>query len=108
MPLPNNAGGVTRQLAVNVLNPNAVMKQYFKAPEILSHEAEEGDAKVAAMDMVNYRGNAARRMEGLYRTGVEEGTGHTFPKMVDYIHGIDGMTPEQIDVGSRAAWYQTN
>lgn len=106
MPLPNNAGGVTRQLAVNVLNPNAVMKQYFKAPEISATKLE-ADAKVAAMDMVNDPGNAARRMEGLYRTGVEEGTGHTFPKMVDYIHGIDGMTPEQIDVGSRAAWYQS-
>ena len=102
MPLPGNASGMTRQWAEKAYNPNAVLNEYAKGTYGVG--TPQAEASIAANEMINNPANANRRMEGLFRTGVEEGTGHVFPKMVDYKEAVAALTPGQRDNFSWAAW----
>ena len=104
MPLPNDAGGMTRQWATNAYNPNAVGNEYAKG---VAGSTAEADAMIANNEMINNPANSNRRMEALFRTGVEDGTAHTFPKIVDYKAAADALTPGQQELASYAAWYKS-
>ena len=103
MPLPNDAGGLSRRLAVNAYNPNAVMNEVVKSP-LVSPNPGEAAARVAANEMINNPANAQRRMEGLFRSGVEDGTGHVFPKVIEYKGNVDALSPDQQQAFHQAAW----
>lgn len=104
MPLPGNASGMTRQWAESAYNPNAVLNEVAKGTYGTGTPA--ADAAIAANEAVNNPANASRRMESLFRTGVEEGTGHTFPRMAEYKEAVNGLTPGQQENFSWGAWYK--
>ena len=66
----------------------------------------EAQAIIATNEMINNPANANRRMEGLFRTGVEEGTGHVFPKMTDFKEATEALNPGQLGMADAAAWYK--
>ena len=106
MPLPNDASGMTRRLATSEYNRNAVVNEVMKSPDV-SPNPGDALARVAANEMINNPANAQRRMEGLFRTGTEEGTGHTFPSVVDYKNSAEALTREQQAAASQALWYKS-
>ena len=80
-------------------------QQVSKAPEI--SPTQQADARVATNDLINNPGNANRRIEHLFRTGQEEGTGHQFPKIVDYKIKSNNMTQGQQESADAYAWMKS-
>ena len=106
MPLPGNASGLTHRFTANMQDSNAVMNQYSRSPMVNPTPAEQR-AAVAANDMINNPGNANRRFERLYRTGVDEGSNYAFPKMVDYRQAAENLTYGQQQIADFAIWYKS-
>jgi len=104
MMMPNDAGGLSRRLARNAYNPNAVMNELATGLE--GKGTQEADLLKSANEMVNNPSNANRRMEALFRTGAEEGSGHSFPKIVDYKRTWDTLGDDQKTAANYAAWYK--
>lgn len=103
MPLPNDAGGFTRRWTMQNQNPNAVLNSLAQAPEIAPLPGQT-DALQAANYMINDPGNANRRLESLYRTGVDASTGRTFPVMINYKAAVEALTPDEQNLFHNASW----